>query len=167
MWNQLWSRKHPFGASRLVLGLHISFCYFPFKKLTCSYSFSDHLSATNFQLHSPIQCWSIPNWILSMVLAWLTPNGCNLPAVGPAFKDLCKSPSVSCLQTTAIYSTFTDPFSAPLFHILLYSCLFLLFNCNSNFRYTAHGLNYSTCPPGPITTASIKDILIFLPGPTL
>ena len=101
-----------------------------------------------------------------MALAWLTPNGCNLPAVGPAFKDLCKSSSVSCLQTTAVYS-FTDPFSAPLFHILLCSCLFLLFNCNSNFRYTAHGLNYSTCPPGSITTASIKDILISLPGPTL
>lgn len=101
-----------------------------------------------------------------MVLAWLTPNGCNPPAVGPAFKDLCKSPSLSCLQTTAVYSAFTDPFSAPLFHILLCSCLFLLFNGNSNFRYRAHGLNYSICPPGPITSASIKvrssDIFIGL-----
>lgn len=92
-----------------------------------------------------------------------------MPAVGPTLKDLHKPSPVPVSKPFLFipnFRLFIDFSFASFFYILyfcLYFCLFLLFNRNPNSRCIAHELNYVNRPPGPITTASIRGILIFPP----
>lgn len=154
------------------------FCYFLLIEFTHSCDFSDYHSAANFQPHfllqsqSPQSCslkgihpWSISSRLLSRVLACLTRDACQL------LDQLLKIYTNHLLFLTLNHCLLL-PSDSSLTPLLLHysissicSCLFLLFHCNPNFRCRAHELSYGNCPPGLITTAFVRGILIFLPGP--